>query len=495
MNFFIFLCLKSEYNSARRSLFNRTQGKAMPPHAKASTSTATGATTATGAPPSPGGNKQLGLFSAIAIGIGGMVGGGVYAIFGAAAHVAGSALWLSFLLGGVVALATSYNYAKLGSRFPTKGGAVEFLVRGLGDGFVCGGLNIYMWVGYVIALAMYAAGFAGYLMTFLPHLQSPWLPKAIAAGAVLLFAGVNVLGAASVGRSELITVAVNLGVLAVFAVWGCATADWKGLSTSGWAPPTGIMFGGGMLFIAYEGFGLVANAAGDMANPARTLPKALYVSVCSVFVVYLGVSLAVLGHLSLPAIDAARDYALSEAARTFMGASGFTFIAVGALFATAAALNATLFGAANVCYMIARDGELPAVFDRMMWKRAPEGLVLTTGLVLVFVLFFDLSSVAMMGSGAFLFIYAAVAASHLRLRAATKGNPALIWLSILLCLALLTVLGQNMFVHSPPAFWTMLGLLPVCFGLEWIYRRTTGRTIVAASPAAADAQARKAVSG
>ncbi len=421
--------------------------------------------------------KQIGLFSAVAIGIGGMVGGGVYAIFGTAAKVAGSALWMSFLLGALVALGTSYNYAKLGARYPTKGGAVEFLVRGIGDGVVSGGLNIYMWIGYVIALAMYAAGFAGYMATFFPQAHLPWLPKAVAAGAVLLFTGVNVLGAAYVGRSEMLTVAVNLGVLAIFSIWGCATADWNGLSSAGWASPSGIVFGGGMLFIAYEGFGLVTNAAGDMPDPARILPKALYISVAAVCLVYLGVALAVLGHLSLPAIDAASDYALSEAARTFMGGSGFACIAVGALFATAAALNATLYGAANVCYMIARDGELPGVFDRMAWKRAPEGLFLTSGLVLVFVLFFDLSSVAMMGSGAFLFIYAAVAAAHLRLRTETGGRPALIWLSIALCLALLAVLGANMFTHSKPAFWTMLGLFPFCFGLEWAYRRLTGRRL------------------
>lgn len=430
-------------------------------------------------------SKQMGLASAVAIGIGGMVGGGVYAIFGSAAHVAGSALWLSFLAGGLVALATSYNYAKLGARYPTKGGAVEFLVRGLGDGIVSGGLNIYMWIGYVIALAMYAAGFAGYLMTFFPHAHPLWLPKAAAAGAVLLFTLVNVFGAAWVGRSELVTVAVNLAVLSVFAVWGGATADWQGLSRAGWAEPSGIAFGGGMLFIAYEGFGLVANAAGDMADPPRTLPRALYLSVFSVIVVYLGVAFAVLGHLPLARIDAASDYALSEAAGTFMGKAGFTVIAVGALFATAAALNATLYGAANVCWMIAKDGELPAAFDRLAWKRAPLGLFLTAGLVLVFVLFFDLSSVAMMGSGAFLFIYAAVAYSHLRLRAATGGRSALIWLSIALCLSLLGVLGSNMYAHSRPAFWTMLGLFPVSFGLEWAYRRATGRRLKVGSASGA----------
>lgn len=425
----------------------------------------------------PGPKKRIGFFSAMAIGIGGMVGGGVYAIFGAAATHAGTALWLSFLLGGLVALATSYNYAKLGARYPTKGGAVEFLVRGLGDGIVSGGLNIYMWIGYVIALAMYAAGFAGYLTTFFPHASAPFLPKAIAAGAVLLFAGLNVLGPAVVGRSEMLTVAVNMIVLTLFAVWGLATADWSNLSPAGFAPTEGILFGGGMLFIAYEGFGLVANAAGDMADPARTLPRALYASVLAVIVVYLGVALAVLGHLDLTTLAKASDYALSEAARTFMGPRGFTFIAVGALFATAAALNATLFGAANVCYMIARDGQLPSDLDRMAWKRVPEGLFLTTALVLAFVLFFDLSSVAMMGSGAFLLVYAAVSLAHLRLTRSTGGRPALIWLSILSCLALFAVLAANMLRHSPPAFWTMLGLLPFSLGLEWIYRKATGRTI------------------
>ena len=160
-----------------------------------------------------------------------------------------------------------------------------------------------------------------------------------------------------------------------------------------------------------------------------------------------------------------------------MGKAGFSVIAVGALFATAAALNATLYGAANVCWMIAKDGELPAAFDRTAWKGAPEGLFLTAGLVLVFVLFFDLASVAMMGSGAFLFIYAAVACSHLRLRAATGGRPALIWLSVALCLSLLGVLGSNMYAHSRPAFWTMLGLFPFSFGLEWASRRATGRRL------------------
>ena len=114
-----------------------------------------------------------------------------------------------------------------------------------------------------------------------------------------------------------------------------------------------------MLFIGYEGFGLVANAAGDMRNPRVMLPRALYTAVILVILLYLVVAVTVTGNLSNAQIEQAKDYALAEAAKPFLGEFGFRLIAIAALFSTASAINATLFGSANVCYMIARDGELP----------------------------------------------------------------------------------------------------------------------------------------
>ena len=111
---------------------------------------------------------------------------------------------------------------------------------------------------------------------------------------------------------------------------------------------------------------------------------------------------------------AGRDYALAEAAKPFLGEFGFRLIAIAALFSTASAINATLFGSANVCYMIARDGELPTGLSRTEWKQATGGLLLTAGLVVLVMLLFDLSGIAMMGSAAFLLVYAAVNAGHLR---------------------------------------------------------------------------------
>ena len=137
----------------------------------------------------------MGLFAAMSIGIGGMIGAGIFSILGVVAQAFGTAMFMSFLIGGVVALLSSYSYAKLGARYPSSGGAVELLVKGFGGGVLSGGINLYMWIGYVIALALYAQGFVGYAMTFLPGDSGVFLPKAIGVGIVLLFTAVNVVWA------------------------------------------------------------------------------------------------------------------------------------------------------------------------------------------------------------------------------------------------------------------------------------------------------------
>jgi amino acid transporter len=334
-----------------------------------------------------------------------------------------------------------------------------------------------MWVGYVIALALYAQAFAGYAMTFLPPHLGGWLPKAFGVAIVLVFTAANVVGANFVGRSETVIVAVKLAILVLFAAAGLFFIHPTYLAPSSWPAASGIFFGAGILFIGYEGFGLVANAAEDMADPRKLLPKALYLSVITVIVLYVAVSVAVIGNLEIPAMVKAKDYALAEAARPFLGNFGFRLVAIAALFSTASAINATLFGAANVSYTIARDGELPAMFSMRIRRNATGGLFITAGVVILFILFFDLSGVAMMGSGAFLLIYAAVHAAHLRVAHETGGKTWLIGLSLATCLVMAAILSVYIYQHSMEAFVTMLVLVPLSLAAEWAYRRTTGRTI------------------
>ena len=422
-------------------------------------------------------SDQIGLVAAVSIGIGGMVGAGIFSILGVVAGAAGNAMWLAFMIGGVVALLSTYSYAKLGAAFPSAGGAVHFLVKGFGDGILAGGLNLFMWAGYIISLALYASAFGGYAATFFPGPPSPLLLKSLSVGSVVVLTLVNAFGAKLLGRSETLIVAVKLAILVVFAAVGLFFIHPENLAVEHWPAAKSILYGSGVLFIGYEGFGLVTNAAGDMRNPSKLLPRALYTSVLLVMLIYLAVSLTVSGNLSDAQIEASRDYALAEAARPFLGEWGFRLIAVAALFSTASAINATLFGSANVCYMIARDGELPPGLSRTEWKQATGGLLFTAALVVAVMLAFDLSGIAMMGSAAFLLVYAAVNAGHLRVLKQTGANSLIVWLSLATCLAMFAILAQYTYEQQPAALVALVGIGTASFVAEAAYRQWTGRKI------------------
>lgn len=423
------------------------------------------------------GAGQIGMAAAVSIGIGGMVGAGIFSILGVVAQAAGNAMWLAFMIGGVVALLSTYSYARLGAAFPSAGGAVHFLVKSFGDGVLSGGLNLFMWAGYIISLALYATAFGSYAATFITTSPSPLLLKSLAVGSVLALTLVNAFGAKLMGRGETFIVAVKVAILVLFAAAGLWFIKPGNLSPALWPETQSILFGAGVLFIGYEGFGLVTNAAGDMKNPKRMLPRALYISVLLVIAIYLAVSVTVTGNLSNAQIEQARDYALAEAAKPFLGEFGFRLIAVAALFSTASAINATLFGSANVCYMIARDGELPTGLSRTEWKQATGGLLLTAGLVILVMLCFDLSDIAMMGSAAFLLVYAAVNAGHLRVLRETGANAVIVWLSLLTCLAMFAVLSVYTWQQQPLAIAALIVIAAASFAGEALYRRWTGRTM------------------
>jgi amino acid transporter len=424
--------------------------------------------------PGPG---QIGMAAAVSIGIGGMVGAGIFSILGVVAQAAGNAMWLAFAIGGVVALLSTYSYAKLGAAFPSAGGAVHFLVKSFGDGILAGGLNLFMWAGYIISLALYASAFGSYAATFITAEPSALLLKSLAVGAVLLLAVVNAFGARLMGRWETIIVAVKVAILVLFAAVGLWFIRPGYLSPELWPPAESILFGAGVLFIGYEGFGLITNAARDMRDPQKMLPRALYTSVILVIVIYLAVSLTVTGSLSDYEIERARDYALAEAARPSLGELGFRLIAIAALFSTASAINATLFGSANVCYMIARDGELPTGLSRTEWKQATGGLLLTSALVVLVTLTFDLSGIAMMGSAAFLLVYATVNAGHLKVLQATGASAVIVWASLITCLVMFAVLATYTYRQQPAAIAALAAIAAASFAAEWAYRKWTGRTI------------------
>jgi amino acid transporter len=334
-----------------------------------------------------------------------------------------------------------------------------------------------MWAGYIISLALYAVAFGSYGATFITANPSPLLRDSLAVGSVVALTFLNAFGAAVMGRGETFIVAVKVSILVLFAATGLLFVKPGNLSPALWPHTQSILFGAGVLFIGYEGFGLVTNAAASMKDPQKLLPRALYTAVLFVIALYLVVAVTVTGNLTNAEIARASDYALAEAAKPFLGNFGFHLIAIAALFSTASAINATLFGSANVCYMIARDGELPVALTRTPWKSATDGLLLTAGLVILVILGFDLSGIAMMGSAAFLLVYAAVNAGHLRVLRKTGANAVVVWMSLVTCLVMFAVLAVYTFQQQPAALVALVVIAGASFAAEWSYRRATGRAI------------------
>jgi amino acid transporter len=419
------------------------------------------------------------MWRAVALGIGSMVGAGIFALLGEVGAVAGASVWIAFLGGGLVALVNGYSYGKLGARYPSAGGPVDYLARGYGEGVFSGGLSIFYYAAGVIGMAMVARAFGSYAADLFGSSQPSSLEIGIyAAVAVVGLMLVNVAGASSVGKAELIVVAAKLSVLAVFVVGGAFGVNSTLLAAEFTvSSPASLLAAVGFAFFAYTGFGVVTNAAADMENPQRDLPRALTISIVTVIVLYVAIALVAFGSLSVGEIVKDKDTALAVAAEPFFGTLGFKVMAMAALLSTASAINASLYGSTNVSYMLGKRGELPETYDRRSWHGAPEGLYLTAGMVLVFSTVLDLSQVASLGGLAALLVYIAVGYGHSRLRRETGARRWLLVTAILTTAGTAIAFVVRMAIDQPLVLVLGVVVVGVAFATEAILQKRTGRTI------------------
>ena len=424
-------------------------------------------------------NKNpLGFWSVVAIGIGGMVGGGIFAVLGLAVQLGRGGTPVGFLIAGIIALITSYSYARLSVRYPSRGGTVEFLNQAFGSGLITGGLNILLWLSYIVMLSLYAYAFGSYGLTLFPHAyQTLFLKHVLISFIVLSLMGLNIFGSNIVGRFEEWIVGFKVLILLLFIGVGIWTVHGDSLKPSSWASPLWLVTGGMIIFLAYEGFELIANTAGDVKNLQRTLPRAYYLSIIIVIALYILVSVVTVGNLSVDTIVASRDYALAVSAEPFLGSTGFTLIAIAALLSTGSAINATFYGASRISYIIAKDGELPEILEHKVWNRPIEGLLITAMLTLFVANLFDLSSIAMMGSAGFLLIFASVNMANAKLYSETESRRWLAILGVVICFIALGALIFQRFMTSPRGLLVFLAMLVLAFGGEAIYRMITGREL------------------
>jgi amino acid transporter len=430
-------------------------------------------------------SRGLGLAALVSIGIGGMVGGGIFSVLGLTVEIAGGGAYLSFVVGGVVAALTGWSYSLLSVRIRSRGGTAVFLDRAFGTS-VAGPLNLLLWLSYFVMLGLYAVACGAYLAALLGLGGNQLWTRVFASVVVVGFAGLNLAGAQLVGRAESVLVYFKLAVLLIFCAGGLAFVNSARISPAAFPAAGPIVYAGALIFLGYEGFELIANASEDARDPGRTLPRAYLIAIGGVIALYVLVAFVAAGNLSPHAIATESDYALAAAARPFLGQAGFTLIAVAAVVSTASAINATLYGAAKFTYLMGRNGELPARFGRPVWNRPIGGLLATTAGTLVIVNTVNIEGISLMGSAGFLIIFAAVNLAAARLVASSRARiPALA--GAVACTACLAALTTYAAVHIPAQLAVLGGLIAAAVAGEAIIR-ARGRP--AAHPAAPAARGR-----
>ena len=308
--------------------------------------------------------RSVGLVGAIAIGIGGMVGGGIFAVLGEAVSFAHGATMIAFFVAGLVALLTSYSYAKLSVKYQDRGGTVVFVNHSFGYNLLSGSLNILLWLSYLVTIALYATAFASYGVTFFPDVSDTFfLTHLLISIAILLPAIINLISASFVSKSESFIVVLKIILLLVIIVSGFSFVDTQRLSPVEWGGSLSIFVAGMIIFVAYEGFELIANTSEEIKNPESNLPKAFYGSVIFVILLYILISIITVGTVPQDELLKAKDYALAVAAKPALGQVGFTMVGIAALLATFSAINATIYGNARLSYTLAKEGVLPEKLD------------------------------------------------------------------------------------------------------------------------------------
>jgi amino acid transporter len=420
------------------------------------------------------------------LGIGAMVGAGIFALLGEAGAVAGSAVWLSFLIAGVVSALLGYTVVKLGVRYPSSGGIIAYLMEGFGNGRLVG---IASWLGYaaaiVIVCSMVAVSFGSYATSlFVGDDAAGWWDNLFTTAIVLAMAAINVVGSRIVDKAQTLIVVLLLAVFAVFIAVTLFDIDFDLLAFSGYPSFSKILASVALTFFAYLGFSVITFAAGDLRDPARELPRAMYGALGLTTLLYVLIALGVFGTLTVTEVVGYGETAIAEAARPALGDLGFTMMAIAALLATSSSVNATLYASGGLTAMLAQVGQFPTFFGRGSRLGSHGGLLITGALVLVVANLVDLSAIASVGSAISLVIFFLVGVAAYRLRAEIGAQVAVVLAAIGATALVLVFFAVDTLRNAPETFSAIVAITALAVVLDFVWKRVRPSEPTASQPLA-----------
>jgi len=415
--------------------------------------------------------EKIGFAESVSMAVGGMVGGGIFAVLGVVAGAASTLAWLAFVVAGVIAACAGYSFNRLNGLTDEPEGPVTFVERFTGRTTLAGMTGWTFIFGYVGTMAMYAYAFGGYFAELVGVHAVGGLPlrPVVSALVVALFVGLNAAGAHASGRTEDVLVALKVAILLVFGVGGLYYGFTHGAIHSGLAKfGAGPLIAAAISFVAFEGWELLLFDQDSIEDPQATVRKAVYVSIAIATSLYVLVAVVTTNLVDASVIQQHAETALAVAARPFLGQVGFVLISLAALFSTGSAINATLFSSARLSRQLATEDLLPSRISRSGGEPVRALLVLGA-LAAAFTFFGSLDGITSFASLSFIAIFGLVSALAFRERgegAVTAVVPAV---GTLGAAATVLALLWHLATAEPGVFGTVVLIAVAVLSVELLY--------------------------
>ncbi len=378
--------------------------------------------------------RDLTEFDITMVGVGAMIGAGIFVLTGIAAGFAGPALIFAFLLNGFLTFLTAAAYAELGSAVPEAGGGYLWVKSAMGNyqAFLSGWMS---WFAHVVAGSLYALGFGSYFAFLLTeaHIIPEYLKESatviIAIIIILTFAFINFMGSSETGKvGNLITITklIIIGIFILSGLWVILTNFSVQIKNFDPFFPNGItaMFMAmGLTFIAFEGHEIIVQTGEEVLKPRRSIPRAIFKAIMIVIPIYCLVAITAIGAITVENgstwkfLGEAGELGIAEAAKQFMPL-GATLLLFGGLISTLSALNATIYSSARVSFVMGRDKLLPPQFGKVnFWRRTPHIAIIGSSIIMILiVILLPIRSVAAAADVMFLLLFLQVNLSLYRIR-------------------------------------------------------------------------------
>lgn len=373
--------------------------------------------------------KNLGLWSVTALGIGSVVGAGIFALLGQVIMQAGSWTYYAFILAGTAALFSGYSYGELAAKYPDSGGLTDYFHIAFPCKWVSGSLSLIYMLTSAISISMMAKSFGIYMSSLLAGTTYSWIGiNEFAAVMIVVLAFLNMMNADDVGRTEILFVAVKIVILLslIAAAYGQPNLQLSSpLTYPGWL---GFFGSVGVTFFAYAGYGVITNAAADVPHPRQTIRRGIFITIVAVMLLYMALAYVVMNYIPGSDLVKNADTAVAIAADKLLGKGGYALLYVAAVLAFISGINATFFSIFRISHALAGQKILPEFYRRKFWRRGTYGNVLSAMLILLAAIYMDFSAIVNLSSGAYLVSYMGIFAANWHLRKETGSSAFLILL-------------------------------------------------------------------